>query len=125
MSFRLLAAAVLGLSLSVVHGARAHHAFAANYDIDNIGTVEGKIAEVAWSNPHVHYYIQVANEDGSTDLWDVESSNLSGMTARNWDRNTLRVGDEIRVTGALGRNGIHRIQMRDVVRLDSEPLPSR
>lgn len=125
MSSRLLAAAVLVLCLSVQHDADAHHAFAANYDIDNIGTVQGTIAEVAWSNPHVHYYLEVANEDGSTDLWDVEGSNLSGMTARNWDRNTLRVGDEIRVTGALGREGIHRIQMREVVRLDGEPLPSR
>lgn len=125
MSSRLLAAAILGLCLCITRATSAHHAFAANYDINDVGTVEGTVQEVAWSNPHVHYYLQVTNEDGSTELWDVEGSNLSGMASRNWDRNTIRVGDAIRVTGALGRDGIHRIQMREVVRLDGEPLPSR
>lgn len=122
MITRLLTATFFCLSLSAMHNAEGHHAYAANYEMDNVGTVEGIVEEVIWVNPHVHYYIQVTNEDGTTELWDGEASNLSMMATRGWDRNTIRVGDAIRVTGALGRDGIRRIQMRQVVRADGSPL---
>ena len=122
MYARMFSVILFGLSLSAAHYSAAHHAYAANYDMDNVGTVEGVVEEVAWVNPHVHYYIQVAKEDGTTELWDGEASNLSMMATRGWDRNTIRVGDAIRVTGALGRDGIRRIQMREVVRADGSPL---
>ena len=122
MFTRLLTATFFGFSLSVMYHAEGHHAFAANYDMDNEGTVEGIVEEVVWANPHVHYYIQVTREDGTTELWDGEAANLSLLAARGWDRNTIRVGDAIRVTGALGRDGIRRIQMRQVVRADGSPL---
>jgi len=119
---RLLTATVFGLSMSGMYCAEAHHAFAANYDMDNVGTVEGVVEEVVWANPHVHYYLLVTLEDGTAELWDGEAANLSLLAARGWDRNTIRVGDAIRVTGALGRGGIRRIQMRQVVRADGSPL---
>lgn len=119
---RLPAAILIGLSVSATQYAAAHHAFAANYEMDNVGTVEGIVEEVFWANPHVHYYIQVTKEDGTTELWDGEAANLSLLASRGWDRNTIRVGDAIRVTGALGRDGIRRIQMRQVVRADGSPL---
>ena len=122
MYARMFSVILFGLSLSAAHYSAAHHAYAANYDMDNVGTVEGVVEEVVWVNPHVHYYIQVAKEDGTTELWDGEASNLSMMATRGWDRNTIRVGDAIRVTGALGRDGIRRIQMREVVRADGSPL---
>lgn len=124
MPSRMLTVVFLGLSLSlsVMHNATGHHAFAANYDMNNVGTVEGIVKEVVWANPHVHYYIQVTREDGTTELWDGEAANLSLLAARGWERNTIRVGDAIRVTGALGRDGIRRIQMRQVVRADGSPL---
>ena len=124
MFTRLLIASVFGLSLSALYHAEAHHAFAANYDMDNVGTVEGVVEEVVWANPHVHYYLLVTLEDGTTELWDGEAANLSLLAARGWDRNTIRVGDAIRVTGAIGRDGIRRIQMRQVVRADGSPLVS-
>lgn len=122
MITRLLTATLFGLSVSATHNAVAHHAFAANYEMENVGTVEGIVEEVIWANPHVHFYIQVRNEDGTIELWDGEASNLSMMATRGWDRNTIRVGDAIRVTGALGRDGIRRIQMSEVVRADGSPL---
>lgn len=122
MATRLLITILYSLTLSSIQPAAAHHAFAANYDMDNIGTVEGVVEEVVWANPHVHYYIQVTGEGGTTELWDGEAANLSILASRGWERNTIRVGDAIRVTGALGRDGIRRIQMRQVVRADGSPL---
>ncbi len=98
-------------ALVVAQSATAHHALAANYDTDNIGTIEGVVVEVFWSNPHVHYYIEVANAEGVTELWDVETSNLATVMRSGWTRETVEVGDRIRISGQLGRNGIHRLAL--------------
>jgi Family of unknown function (DUF6152) len=103
--------------------ASAHHAFSANYDANRSGTVAGTVEEVFWANPHVHYYLRVKSADGSIELWDVEWSNLNGMSGRGWNRDTVRVGDEIRVTGKMGRDENHRITPGEIVRTDGKPLP--
>ena len=124
MSIRILATGVIGSLVFVASGSSAHHAFSAIYENDSEGTVEGVVEEVFWANPHVHYYIRVKNEDGSDELWDVETMNLNTMARRGWTRETVTVGDEIRVTGPLGRDGRLRISMQEVERVDGKPLPS-
>lgn len=121
MRTRMLA---MGLAMTLTSlDTSAHHAFAANFDVGNIGTIEGVVEEIFWANPHVHFYIQVENEDGQTELWDVEWGNLGNMSQRGWDRQTLSVGDRISVTGTLGRDGKRRIWPDDVERLNGPPLP--
>ena len=91
--------------------AYGHHAFAANYDPNLTGTIEGVVIEVFWANPHVRYFLEVVNENGETELWDVESSNIGMMTAEGWNRETIEVGDRIRVSGGLGRDGLRRLSL--------------
>ena len=114
-------AAVL-VTVSLPTAAFAHHAFSANYEANKSGDVEGIVEEVFWGNPHVHFYLRVAKADGSEELWDVEGSNLNGMARRGWSRSTINPGDEIRVSGNLGRNSKRRIWLDEVVRVDGRPL---
>ena len=116
---RIIAAIWVALCLPII--ASAHHAFSANYDVAKTGTVEGIVEEVFWANPHVHYYIRVKTEDRE-ELWDVEDANLSSMASRGWNRNTIRAGDEIRVTGRLGRDGKRRIWAGEIVRADGQAV---
>jgi predicted extracellular nuclease len=97
--------------LGFAGSAGAHHALAANYDTDRIGTIEGVVVDVFWANPHVHYYLEVENDAGETELWDVETSNLSTVVRDGWTRQTVQVGDRIRISGQLGRNGILRLAL--------------
>ncbi len=105
VSVLLITASLLG---TAAHG---HHAFSANYDPNLTGTIEGVVIEVFWANPHVRYFLEVVNEDGETELWDVESSNIGMMTSEGWHRETIEVGDHIRVSGGLGRDGLRRLSL--------------
>ncbi len=107
--WRTLLTTLAGLCLAV--SASAHHAAAANYDTDNIGMIEGVVVDVFWANPHVHYYLEVESDVGGTELWDVETSNLAGMMRSGWTRETVKIGDRIRISGQLGRNGIKRLAL--------------
>ena len=101
------------LSVACLSGelAQGHHAFSANYDADAVGTLEGVVVEVFWANPHVRYFLEVVKGDGTKELWDIESSNLSGMASAGWTKETIEVGDHIRVSGDLGRNGKRRLAL--------------
>ena len=102
---------LLGSASLAGTSAHGHHAYAANYDPDLSGTVEGVVIEVFWANPHVRYFLEVVNENGETELWDVESANIGMMTTAGWTRETIEVGDHIRVSGGLGRDGLRRLAL--------------
>ncbi len=110
--------ACLAAGAMVVAAAHAHHAISLNYDSDLTGTVEGVVEEVFWANPHVHYYLSVTAEDGSTETWDMEAPNIRVMTRRGISRDTVKVGDRIEITGTLGRDGAKRILATTIVKAD-------
>ena len=87
-----------------------HHAYNANY-IEERGSVEGTVVEVFWGNPHVHYYLEVLQDDGVTRVWDVESENLGVMARAGWTSETLEIGDLVRVSGRLGREGRSKLAL--------------
>ena len=91
--------------------ARGHHAISATYDEDAIGTIQGVVVEVFWANPHVHYYLEVINDAEVTELWDIETGNLIGLSRSGWTKETIEVGDYIKVSGNLGREGTRRLNL--------------
>ena len=99
------------VALLAVRPAAAHHAFAADYEKGNEGTITGTITEVMFRNPHARYYMEVETEDGGTELWDLETLNLMMLGRMGWKRDTIRVGDRVTVTGILGRNNTRRMSI--------------
>ena len=111
MKYLLLAIPVLLLACQAAH---AHHAFAADYEEGNEGTISGTITEVVYKNPHARYYVEVTADDGSKELWDLETMNLMMLGRMGWKKDTIKVGDEVTVTGILGRNNTKRMSITTV-----------
>lgn len=91
-----------GLILAVTYlclgasSAFAHHSLAP-YDRSVSRTVEGVVKTYDFANPHVKLSVTVTNPDGSSADWLFESSNVSRMMARGFNRVSARVGDVITV----------------------------
>ena len=92
----------------------AHHAFAADYEAGKEGTIQGTVTEVVYKNPHARYYVEVDAADGSAELWDLETMNLMMLGRMGWQKDTIQVGDEVTVTGILGRNNTKRMSITTV-----------
>ena len=92
------------LLLIAAGAAHAHHSFAAEFLADETATFHGVVTEVWFKNPHVRYYIEIANEDGSKETWDIRASSPALLVRKGWSKNTIKEGDEITVTGFLGRD---------------------
>src|SRR5262245_44847609 len=52
--------------------ALAHHSFAAEYDSEKPIRFAGSLTKVEWTNPHVHFYVDVKNDRGGVVNWNVE-----------------------------------------------------
>jgi len=98
-------AASLGLFLSVAP-ALAHHSFAAEYDRSKAVTLTGRVTKVEWMNPHVYFYMDVADDkDGKVTNWAFEMGNPAGLYRNGWKKEALVIGGTATVGGWLAKDG--------------------
>jgi hypothetical protein len=98
----LVVAAVGAAGLTV--SASAHHSFAAEFDRAMPITVTGTVTKVEWANPHARFYIDAKDESGKTVNWDFELASPNGLMRRGWNRNSMKLGDVVTVTGHRAKN---------------------
>ena len=84
--------------------ASAHHSFAAEFDRDMPITVTGTVTKVEWMNPHARFYIDSKDDAGKTVNWDFELASPNGLMRRGWNRNSMKIGDTVTVTGHRAKN---------------------
>ena len=57
-------------ALCAVQPAQAHHAFAAEYDVDKPVTLTGTVTKMEWVNPHGWIYMDIKQPDGTRQALD-------------------------------------------------------
>jgi hypothetical protein len=119
-----LAAFVLLVMLPFARAPVAHHSFAAEFDYDLIGTIEGEVVEVLYVNPHARYFIEVTDEAGNTVMWDAQSRSPSALQRIGWTRDSIPLGEKITIQGNLGLDNTRKIWMREVTLSSGEIIRS-
>ena len=94
----------------------AHHSFAAEYDANKVIELKGVVTKMEWTNPHVRFYMDVRDEKGVSS-WDLELQSANTLTRDGWDRDALKVGDQITVSAWLARDGSKRGNARGSIML--------
>ena len=122
-SLRAAAAAVCAvLMLTPASSLWAHHSFASEYDADKPAKIQGTVKKVEWINPHSWITIDVKNADGTTTTWEIEAGAPNAMFRRGFNKDSLPVGTEIVVNGYLAKNGLKRVNGRDLTFPDGRKL---
>ena len=112
--------AVIGSTASA--SAFAHHSFAAEFDPDSRGSVTGTITRVQFTNPHVRYRLNVTNEAGKSQEWELQLSSVTTLRGANWFRDTIQVGEVVTAEGQLGRNGTRKLFIRELEKSDGSRI---
>ena len=100
------AAAALAVLLAIP--AAAHHAVAAQYDMQKPIEVSGALKKMEFINQHSMLHIDVANPDGSTTTWVFQTTNAGTLRQRGLARSgrgSLEPGAKYTVKGYAARNG--------------------
>jgi hypothetical protein len=113
--------AVVGFSLMSTESV-AHHAFSSVFDPNTPLNVEGTVTKVEWMNPHTWFYIDVSDGDGADETWGFEMGSPNTLSRRGWNRDSLKIGDEIIVVGWRARDGSMRGAVASVTLADGRQL---
>lgn len=99
-----IAIAVGSLLLATVP-ATAHHAFAAEFDVDKPVKVRGTITKVEWVNPHAWLYVDVKGADGAVVNWHFELGPPNALIRLGWKKDSIPTGLEVEITGYRAKSG--------------------
>lgn len=77
----------------------SHHSRLGVFESDFMIDVEGVVTELIWANPHVRFGLEVTNDQGESEHWEIESTAISMLRSRGMDREFLGVGERVHVAG--------------------------
>ena len=85
----------------------AHHSFAAEFDDKQPLKLTGTLTKVEWNNPHIWYYVDVKNPDGTTTTWGLSGGAPGQLMRRGIRKDQLVVGSVVNVEGFRAKDGSH------------------
>ena len=107
------------LALASVTSARAHHSFAAAFDMTKPVTVKGTIVQVRLENPHSWFFLDVKDASGKVERWAFEAGTPSGMIRNGFKPGLIKQGVEVTIKGFHARDQAQNMGMlRELVTAD-------
>jgi hypothetical protein len=101
-----VAAFAIGLSMLVsTTSIEGHHSIGCAYDTTALRTITGRITEIVWKFPHVHFRLDGADDSTARIEWDVETVNPGGLSRRGVEINTLRIGETLMTSAWMAKDG--------------------
>lgn len=95
--------AILVVSTVATLPASAHHSFATHYDRNNVVEISGVLSDVKMRNPHSFFEVDVINDAGETETWEVEAHAVPVLRRIGITRDSLKVGDGVTIRGPRSR----------------------
>jgi hypothetical protein len=116
-------AAVALVAATLSSRVSAHHSFAAEYDGNQPVTVSGTVAKVEWTNPHIHFYVDVKDAAGAVTQWKFEGYPPNMLVRQGWKRDvTIKPGDSVTVFAWKARFDAALAAAREVTFADGNKL---
>ena len=103
--------------------ARAHHAFAAEFDANKpVKFEKAVVTKVEWTNPHSWIHVDVTMPDGTKEAWAIEAGTPNVLFRRGFTKEALLPGTAIVIDGYRAKDGSHRANGRNLTLPDGRNL---
>ena len=86
----------------------AHHAFAAEFDVNRPIKLRGTVTKMDWINPHSWIHIDVKGADGKVTSWMIEGGSPNVLLRLGFTKDALPPGSDIVMDGYQAKDGSNR-----------------
>jgi hypothetical protein len=100
----------------------AHHAFAAEFDVNKPVTLKGTMMKWDMVNPHSWFHIDVKGTDGKVVTWMVEGGSPNTLIRLGVTKYTVKPGTELTVEGYQAKEGSNKAVGRNFILPDGTRL---
>ena len=83
----------------------SHHAFSAEFDIEQPVELKGVVTKLQWTNPHSWVYVDVEDASGTVTTWAVEFGSPYALLRKGLRKTDFPVGVAVTVNGYRARSG--------------------
>ena len=99
--------------------ALAHHSFSAEFDEKKPITLTGTVTKVEWTNPHIWFFMDVKNANGSVANWGFEMGGPAQLLRLGWKHDSMKVGDVVTVDARRARDDSNHANAQAVTMVGS------
>ena len=99
--------------------ALAHHSFSAEFDEKKPITLTGTVTKVEWTNPHIWFFMDVKNANGSVANWGFEMGGPAQLLRLGWKHDSMKVGDVVTVDARRARDDSNHANAQSVTMVGS------
>jgi hypothetical protein len=105
-----LTAAFAAAAIIIASGTaiRAHHAFAAEFDVNKPIKLVGTLKKWDMINPHSWFHVEVKEPDGSVTTWMIEGGSPNQLIRNGVTKNTIKIGTELTIDGYRSKDGTNK-----------------
>jgi hypothetical protein len=100
----------------------AHHSVGATYDGKKEIKLEGKLIQFMFRNPHSFVHVEAPDEKGVMQRWAVEWGGASALGGQGVSSKTLKIGDEVVITGNPSRTPADHLVKMNTLKRPSDGL---
>jgi hypothetical protein len=83
----------------------AHHAFAAEFDVNKPVKVSGTVTRLDFVNPHAWLHVDAKEPDGSIVKWRFELGAPNALIRLGWKVDTVKAGTPVEIEGFRAKAG--------------------
>src|SRR6516162_878258 len=99
---------IAGAAMLASLPARAHHAFAQEFDEKRPIKLQGTVTKWEVINPHSWIHLDVKSQDGKMTSWMIEGGSPNALFRQGFTKDSLPPGSEIIVEGFQAKDGANR-----------------
>ena len=108
--------------LGAVPAAIAHHAFAAEFDVNKPIKLTGTMEKWDMFNPHSWFHLNVKDATGKVTEWLIEGGSPNTLIRLGVTKYTITIGTELTVEGYQAKEGTNKAVGRNFILKDGSRL---